>query len=362
AKQYMADPGRTELLLDRYRVMITSGSSGLPGVFLYNQTEWGSVMASLARLISWLSPAARSKPAIIGTTSPWYMTAYIQKSLQAQGGGSGIRLAVTDPITTTVQRLNDAQPTALLGYPSVIRMLADEQRKGRLHIAPYAVVCASEVLSENVRQQIEDVWHIKPYNLYATTEGGLLGAECEHHKGLHMFEDLVIVEPVDHDNQPVPPGVVGNKVLLTVLFGRTMPLIRYELTDCVGFSTSDSCPCGRPFTLVDDPQGRTLGNELYFPSSSGAEVALHPVAFESVMDLFPISGWQVVQELDGLHMLVSGAEAERIDETLLRSMRQALEEHDVIVPSLFIEHVPTIPRGTSGKVTLVVSHTSRTTS
>lgn len=360
-KQYMADPNRTEHLLDRYRVMITSGSSGLPGIFLYDQTEWGSVMASLARLISWLSPAARSKPAIIGTTSSWYMTAYIQKSLQAKGGGSGIRLAVTDPIATTVQRLNEAQPTAILGYPSIIRVLADEQRKGRLHIAPQAAVCASEVLSESVRQLIEDVWHIKPYNLYATTEGGLLGAECEHHRGLHMFEDLVIVEPVDHDNQPVPPGVTGNKVLLTVLFGRTMPLIRYELTDCVGFSTSGSCPCGRPFTLIDDPQGRTWGEALYFPTPSGAEIALHPILFESVTDMFPISGWQIVQELDGLHILVSGAEAKNLDEDLLKAMRQTLEEQDVIIPPLFIEHVTTIPRGSSGKTTLVVSHIARTT-
>lgn len=362
AQQFMADPDRTEHLFERYRVMLTSGSSGLPGIFLYNQTEWGAVMASLARLISWLSPAARSKPAIIGTTSPWYMTAYIQKSLQAQGGGSGIRLAVTDPIATTVQRLNEAQPTALLGYPSIIRVLADEQRKGRLHIAPQAAVCASEVLSESVRQQIEDVWHIKPYNLYATTEGGLLGAECEHHQGLHLFEDLVIVEPVDHNNQPVPPGVVGNKVLLTVLFGRTMPLIRYELTDCVGFSSRGPCPCGRPFTLIADPQGRTWGNELYFPSSSGMEVALHPIVFETVMDMFPVSSWQAVQELDGLHVLVSGANAEFRDENLLRAMRQALAEQDVIIPPLFIEHVATIPRGSSGKIALVVSHIPRTTS
>jgi hypothetical protein len=36
--------------------------------------------------------------------------------------------------------------------------------------------------------------------------------------GMHLFEDLVITEVVDPDNQPVPPGEYGAKVLVTVLF------------------------------------------------------------------------------------------------------------------------------------------------
>lgn len=359
-KRYMADPDRAEYFLERYRVMTTSGSSGFPGIFLYNQAEWTTVMATLGRVISWLGPAARGKPALFGTTSPWYMTAYLQKSLQAQGGAS-LRFSVTDPLITTIPLLNEWQPTVVLGYPSIMRMLTDEQHKGRLHIAPQATVCASELLTGNVRQQIENAWHIQPYNLYATTEGGLLGVECERHQGLHIFEDLVIVETVDHNNRPVPPGELGNKVLLTVLFGRTMPLIRYELTDRVRFSTDGSCPCGRPFTLIDDPQGRTWGEELYLSSPRGDAVALHPMVFESVLDLFPVSGWQIIQEQEGVRILVSGTEAEHIDEALLGAMKRALEDQGVIIPPLSIEHVQAIPRGSSGKTPLVVSRLPRTT-
>ena len=35
---------------------------------------------------------------------------------------------------------------------------------------------------------------------------------------MHLFEDLVITEVVDADNQPVPPGEYGAKVLVTALF------------------------------------------------------------------------------------------------------------------------------------------------
>ena len=43
--------------------------------------------------------------------------------------------------------------------------------------------------------------------------------------------DLCIVELVDAENRPVPPGMPSAKVLLTNLYNRTQPLIRYELTD-----------------------------------------------------------------------------------------------------------------------------------
>jgi phenylacetate-CoA ligase len=62
---------------------------------------------------------------------------------------------------------------------------------------------------------------------------------------MHLFEDLVITEVVDEGNRPVPLGVYGEKVLVTVLFSRTLPLIRYELSDSVRPSISPYCPCGR---------------------------------------------------------------------------------------------------------------------
>jgi len=75
-------------------------------------------------------------------------------------------------------------------------------------------------------------------------------------RGLHLFEDLAVTEVVDGDNQPVPPGVPGEKVLVTVLFGRTQPLIRYEMSDSITSSDRVHCPCGRPYPLIEGVQGR----------------------------------------------------------------------------------------------------------
>ena len=42
---------------------------------------------------------------------------------------------------------------------------------------------------------------------------------------------MCIVELVDADNRPVPPGVPSARVLVTNLTNLTQPLIRYELND-----------------------------------------------------------------------------------------------------------------------------------
>ena len=78
---------------------------------------------------------------------------------------------------------------------------------------------------------------------------GTFAVECQAHDGLHVFEDLFILEPVDHQNRPVPAGEYADKVLLTVLFNYTQPLIRYELTDSICMAATP-CPCGYTFARI----------------------------------------------------------------------------------------------------------------
>jgi phenylacetate-coenzyme A ligase PaaK-like adenylate-forming protein len=191
--------------------------------------------------------------------------------------------------------------------------------------------------------------------MYATTEGGIMAMECKYHRGLHLFEDLVIVEVVDEHDRPVSPGVYGEKVLLTALFSRTQPLIRYEVTDRVSLSSRTHCLCGRPFALLEGIEGRAP-EVLHFPARGDGAVAVHPLVFYRVMETVPVSGWQVIQEHDSLRVLLSGAQAGWSEETLLEALRQALTEQGVIVPHLHIQPVVAIPRNASGKAPLIVSH------
>jgi len=168
---------------------------------------------------------------------------------------------------------------------------------------------ASEVLTPAARELATRAWGAAPFDVYAATETGGIAAECAHHTGLHLFEDLIIAEPVDGDYCPVPAGATGARLLVTVLSSRTLPLIRFELTDRVRLSTA-GCPCGLPFRLMDSVEGRT-DDVLSLPAAGGGTVPVHPVAFHRMLDLLDAAGWQVRQDDDGqLTVLVAAPGAD----------------------------------------------------
>jgi phenylacetate-coenzyme A ligase PaaK-like adenylate-forming protein len=271
-----------------------------------------------------------------------------------------IRIAASEPLETIVARLNSWQPEVLIAYASMMRTLADEQLAGRLQVRPRAVFTSSEVLTQETRRRIVQAWDERLFNQYAATECGSLAAECEHHRGMHLMEDLVIFEVVDQNNRHVPAGVYGDKLLITVLGSRTQPLIRYELDDSIRLSP-EPCPSGHPFALIDDIQGR-VEDVLSFPGEAFGVVQVHPLVFSRVMDTLPVSGWQVVQEVDGLHVLLNGIHGVLQDEVLADTLRQALSEQGAIVPRIEVQRVESIPKTTAGKAPLIKSNLSHTSS
>jgi hypothetical protein len=48
----------------------------------------------------------------------------------------------------------------------MMRILADEQLAGRLHIRPHMVIPGSEVLTAETRRRIEVAWGNPPFNAY----------------------------------------------------------------------------------------------------------------------------------------------------------------------------------------------------
>src|SRR5436190_24310157 len=79
---------------------------------------------------------------------------------------------------------------------------------------------------------------------------------CPQGQGMHVQMDWAILEVVDRQNQPVPPGRPGEKVLLTNLYNSVQPFLRYEISDVVTLSP-DPCPCGSPLPLILRVEGRT---------------------------------------------------------------------------------------------------------
>src|SRR5215212_7994941 len=350
--------GGDELFNGRYRVASTSGTTGRRGLFLWDPGEWVTVLASYNRSFDWAGVGAgltrRTRMAVVSSTTPWHQSARVGASVHSPWVPT-LRIDSGDPLESIVERLNSFQPKVLVAYASMAHLLAEEQLGGPLRISPGFVFGSSEVFTERARRRVEKAWGRKPFEVYAATEPAGIASECDLHKGMHLFEDLVITEVVDEDNMPVPPEIYGEKVLVTVLFSRTMPLIRYEMSDSVRPASSPHCPCGRPFALIDGIQGREE-EVLHFPAASGGQVPVQPIVFHRVMDAVPAGGWQVVQGPEGLTVLLSGVREGFADAALIDSLRRELAAQGAIVPPVNVRRVPNIPRTAVGKAPLIKSY------
>lgn len=351
-----ADPGRA--WRGQWWVAATAGTTGRRGVFIWNRHEWATVLASYARANDWAGvPVGLTHPlrvAVVSSRTPTHQSAVVGAAVQSRLVPT-LRLDAASPLSETVDALNAFEPRLLVGYPSALRPLAAEQRAGRLRLSPEAVMSVSEVLSERAADEMRAAWEVAPFDVYAATETAGIASPCVFHNS-HIFEDQVIVEPVDEAGLPVAAGTVGARTLVTVLFSRTLPLIRYEMSDSVGVG-GRGCPCGRSFALLTGIEGR-LEDVLLLPGNGG-DVRVHPNLFHDVLDATTLAGWQVVQESTSLRIhlagLAPGASVERVHAGVVT----ALESVGVVGTDVDVRVVAAVERTALGKAPLVWGRTRR---
>jgi phenylacetate-coenzyme A ligase PaaK-like adenylate-forming protein len=346
-----------ELFRGKYYVSATSGTTGEAGVFLWDADEWAGVLASYSRPYAWggVDPrlTRRTKMAVVSSTTPWHQSALVGATVDSPFIPT-LRLDSGTPIDELAPLLQAFRPDVVVGYASVLGLLAAEQMAGRLAVSPQASFSSSEVLTDSTRRMIASAWGHEPFAVYAATETAGIAAECEYHSGMHLFEDTVITEVVDENYQPVVTGEYGAKVLVTVLGSRVLPLIRYEMGDSVRLSPADPCPCGRPFARLDGIQGREQ-EALRMARPSGGQVMVHPTVFHNVMDTVPVTAWQIIQDADGLTILVVGLATDRDPDRIARSVGEALTRIGAAQTSIHVERVDAIPRTRLGKAHLIRS-------
>ena len=176
----------------------------------------------------------------------------------------------------TIQRL---KPTTLVVVPSFLLKLiryADERRIDLGSSSVKKAIC----IGENIRNQdfsfnilgrkITDAWDIKLYSTYASTEMQTAFTECGAGKGGHLQPELLIVELLDENDNPVAPGTPG-EVTITTLGIEGMPLLRYKTGDICTWS-DEPCTCGRHTLRLSPIIGRRQqmikfkGTTLYPPA------------------------------------------------------------------------------------------------
>ncbi|QKJ32489.1 AMP-binding protein [Mucilaginibacter mali] len=176
----------------------------------------------------------------------------------------------------TIQRL---KPTAIVAVPSFILKLIGFAKANGIDMNSTSVKKAI-CIGENIRntdfslnmlgKKITEEWHIQLYSTYASTEMQTAFTECSAGQGGHHQPQLVIVELLDEEDQPVPPNTPG-EVTITTLGVEAMPLLRYKTGDICTY-TDEPCSCGRTSLRLSPLIGRKKqmikfkGTTLYPPA------------------------------------------------------------------------------------------------
>ncbi len=266
--EFIADSARVgEAFLGKYLVATTSGSSGRPGVFLMSRDEMHTASAVAGgemnrQLIRRLVRSAvivrllrgRRRIASVIPTGGHFAMYSVWKS--GSDGTETKRRAIHagDPLPDIVDALNEFRPAGLVGCAGTVYMLANEKEAGRLKIDPGFIQLLGEGLPEDQFTKVESAFGAVTVDTYACTEAPGLSHSCTE-GWHHVHTDSVIFEPVDSLHRPTPPGERSHAVLLTVLYRRTQPILRYELADSV-LQRPDPCPCGSRYPAFR-VQGRT---------------------------------------------------------------------------------------------------------
>lgn len=344
------DPGCNAYLLDRFHAIASSGSSGPRALFAYDWNGWTIAGLSLTRTraIGLDSSTDQRGSRIVSITAdaPSHFSFSIMRTFLPWV----TMVPATLPLNSLVGRLNELQPNWIGGYPSVLYQLCLEADAGRLHVRPSIFTSSGEPLSADVRNALMRTFSAEVADSWACSEAGALGQSCGKGPGLHLNDDIAIVEPVDDEGAPVGAETPSKNVLVTNLFNLLLPLIRYEITDTVTFlDSSHPCVCGSQFRKIAPVHGRS-SDVFVYPNG----VLIYTWSFESILERdSSVIDHLAFQTAAGVRILVSTVAGFDAAVTANR-IATVLEAHGLRDPKVTIEVTPSLPRGATGKLIRVI--------
>ncbi|MDC0749467.1 glycosyltransferase [Polyangium mundeleinium] len=274
----------------------TGGSTGVPVRFAYDHPTYERRVAAALRADGWAGAALGEKELHVWGRPPGEKKGFatakraVHEAFWRRKYVSTFHLRA-DRLADTVREIVDYAPRVVVGYTTPLFLLARAALEHGITIPPpRGVITSAEKLFEPQREVIERAFGAPVFDRYGCREVMLIGAECERHEGLHVHAEGVFVE-LFSGGRPVPVGTPG-EVLLTDLYNRAMPFLRYRNED-VAVAKAGACACGRGLPRLASVEGRVL--DLLIGEDSRI------VAGEMIPFLFkdlPVERYQVHQRAD----------------------------------------------------------------
>ena len=233
----------------------TSGSTGQPVIIRRTASEEFLLGLLRQRADRLSGKRARDLMAVLTEGSMG-----LQRTLPARVAASlGVFRQVHVPISgrraQIASSLARTAPDIIAGYSNSMRNVSiAAEAFGDEFPPPRMLIAGGEMITPEIRTQMERGFRAPLHERYAAHEFNLLAWQCPHGTGLlHTCDEGAIVEVLRND-EPVAEGEQGD-VVATALHSFAMPFIRYRTGDRAVRGPTP-CPCGWPTGTLRSVDGR----------------------------------------------------------------------------------------------------------
>ena len=272
--------------VDKSLILKTSGSTGNPFETLVSYNAWVVEQAVIWRHWFWGGYKFRDKMAIVRSYTPKTNEPLIKFDSTRNFNFYSPFHLTNDNIQYYVDHMIKENTKILRGYPSSIQILAHYFKEKNINIPNLKLILtASESLTKNNRDFIEDVFKVKISNHYGLAEVCVMMGDCGKHNGLHNYDEYGYLELLNTDTSKI------KKIVGTNLHNYALPLIRYETGD---FAEVDDniCGCNKGLNRVLN----IVGRESNFISCKN-DVKIPITNFYTMFEHFnEIIQWQIIQK------------------------------------------------------------------
>lgn len=342
-----------KIFKNKYNVVHSSGSTGKPGYFVYNEEAWNQMLLGIIRAVFWNMSMLEILKLLLKRPRVVYIAATGGRyggAMAVSGGIKGVHanqlfLDINTPLAEWIENIHKFKPNMIIGYPSAIKILGELVEKGEIKINVFRVISCGEPLGSGLRKYIEKIFHADVVNIYGASESLALGVEINHEEGMYLFDDMNLIE--------IENGIM----YLTSLYNFVQPLIRYRISDQLKVKNEDG-KISYPFTQVESILGRNEDILWFEDADGGNREFLHPLAIEG----FCIEGMLDYQfkkiDCNSFEMLIEVSDEEKkstIQLEMIKNMREILHEKYLEYVKFSVRFVEEIlPDPQTGKKRLII--------
>lgn len=335
----------------------TSGSSGNPFTFAKDKFSHALSWANFINKYNWfdvdLSSSKQARFYGIPLNKKGYYKERLKDSL-----GNRFRFSVFDlsenEFKKNIEKFKKTSFHYINGYTSVIVQFAKYLKKENIilsSICPTLKMCivTSEMLFDSDRIILENYLGIPIVNEYGAAELGLIAFQDTSKQWQMNSEDLFI-EILDNNNKPLPLGETG-KIVITSLYNKAHPFIRYELGD-IG-SLSKKSTLKQP--ILNNLQGRT-SDLIHLPNGKISAGLTFYYVTKSVMDDSANVKEFIIEQLKLDTFKISYVSDNALSSENIIAVNTAIEKYLEPNLTLRFERKNKIDRSKSGKLKQFTSH------